>query len=409
MNTESLNHSSLNTQSLNSSLLEEKYLELQTILDLNNLSINNDKNKGKNTDEKGNGNKANTIYEEDISNCKTKNDTNKQLPQQFPHLINNYTNNISQHLVYNQNPNMYVYPIMTPLVYVPQYYQTNIPSNYNNYLLTQDKDKKNEEINFYLNSSLDSIVKKLKSIDYKIDFVSKMNLIQIKYLFYKLIPSFKDLLVDINGNYFCQLLFTQIDKEERIKLWKIIKNDLIYFSCHQYSTHCIQKLIELSSCSSDEEQKLISKVFNKKFLELIEDSKGNHVAQKLILHIKYQNKQQLVNQLFSNMDYLICDNKGVCLVKQYVLSLVEESREYRSELYSLIENNIFKYILHKSGHYFILHLIDNWKVKELYQLFKLIEKNFMYFSIKLYSSRVVEKCISHIDNVGIFKLCIYLL
>jgi len=108
----------------------------------------------------------------------------------------------------------------------------------------------------------------------------------------------------------------------------------------------------------------------------------------------------LISQLFSNIDYLICDNKGVCLVKQYAQSLVDESREYRLEFYSLIENNIFKYILHKSGHYLILHLIENWKAKELYQLFKLIEKNFIYFSLKLYSSRVVEKCISQIKKVS---------
>lgn len=266
-----------------------------------------------------------------------------------------------------------------------------------------ENNQKNQKVTELLSSQAPaSIILKLKSIQQIKPILDLFKPNEIILLFSKLLSDFKKIMTDYFGNYFCQEYFNYLGKKERLKIWKLLdKNEILYYSTNEYSNHCLQKLVSLASDSDDQEQKKICDIYYIHFKDLINDSKGTHILQKIILNFKFHNKLSLINLLNDNIEDLACNSKGVCLVKQYMASLTNEKSCLRINFVNLISDSLMKYMTDKYGHYLILHMIEKWTEKDMDPIILFIKKNLPALSKNIYSSRIVDKCLITYKEVSI--------
>ena len=81
---------------------------------------------------------------------------------------------------------------------------------------------------------------------------------EIDYIINQLKGTFREIMKDKNGNYFCKDLFKECNQEQRIKILSELYQTLSEDCINNYSCHPIQALIEKASL----EYKLILHSFN---------------------------------------------------------------------------------------------------------------------------------------------------
>ena len=101
----------------------------------------------------------------------------------------------------------------------------------------------------------------------------------------ELAGSFRLVIKNKNGNYFCSDLIKNCNKDQRIKILKELSNTMSLDCVDEFGTHTIQKLIEYAS--GEEEYNLLLSSFNNpgSIVMNAKDQNGTYVIQKLIVHI----------------------------------------------------------------------------------------------------------------------------
>ena len=109
--------------------------------------------------------------------------------------------------------------------------------------------------------------------------------------------NFRLVITNKNGNYFCSDLLKVCDQSQRIEILKELSPFISEDCSHEFGTHPIQHLIELSS--SEEEYKLLLASFNdyNKVLLASLNQNGSFVIQKLIVNIPEKVRLKF-NQIF---------------------------------------------------------------------------------------------------------------
>ena len=107
----------------------------------------------------------------------------------------------------------------------------------------------------------------------------------IDYIINQLKGIFRDVIKDKNGNYFCNDLFKECTKEQRIVILNELYQSLSEDCLNNYACHPIQTLIDRASCEL--EYKLILTTFNdyNKLLFASLDPNGAYTIQKIIERI----------------------------------------------------------------------------------------------------------------------------
>lgn len=193
------------------------------------------------------------------------------------------------------------------------------------------------------------------------------------------------------GNYLSQIFLNYISKTQRMMIWKTISTNIDLYSKNKYSSHCIQKLILLSSLSDSDEQKRISLIFADKLSLLINDKMSIHVISKILVSFHYKSKLLIIKYLYKNFLELCLNSKGVCLIKSFSFSLINESEMIKMKFIKKVEGNLLKLINHKYAHYLILFLIDKWKNDDIKIINTFVVEHEKELANNLYSSRVKLK------------------
>lgn len=193
------------------------------------------------------------------------------------------------------------------------------------------------------------------------------------------------------GNYISQIFLNYISKTQRMIIWNTISTSIDLYSKNKYSSHCIQKLILLSSLSDSDEQKRISLIFVDKLNLLINDKMSIHVISKILVSFQYKSKIFIIKYLYKNFLDLCLHSKGVCLIKSFAFSLINESEMIKMKFIKKVEANLSKLINHKYAHYLILFLIDKWTKNDIQGIYNFVIEREKELANSLYSSRVKLK------------------
>jgi len=206
---------------------------------------------------------------------------------------------------------------------------------------------------------------------------------------------FRTVIMNKNGNYFCSDLLKVCTQEQRIEILKELSPFISEDCTHEFGTHPIQNLIELSS--SEEEYKLLLFSFNdyNKVLLASLNQNGSFVIQKLIVNIPEKIRIQF-NQIFVQFICILSrDMYGLCAVKKFIGYTRNEL--IVKQIFNTIIKNFVSISSNQYGNYLIQYLLEKWwKTPEGVYLKKIIVSKFQILSGNHYSSYICRL---------FFKLC----
>ena len=205
----------------------------------------------------------------------------------------------------------------------------------------------------------------------------------------QLLGTYRLVIKNKNGNYFCSDLIKKCNKEQRIKILKELSMTISQDCIDEYASHVIQKLIEYAS--GEEEYNLILFSFNN-FNNIILSSmnkNGSFVIQKIIVIIPEKFRMKF-NLIFVNFILLLSkDVYGIGAVKKFIAYTQKES--IRKQFLNTIFNNIVNISSNQYGNYLIQYLLEKlWKTSEGVYLKKLIFSKFLILASNYYSSFICD-------------------
>ena len=207
--------------------------------------------------------------------------------------------------------------------------------------------------------------------------------------------NFREIIKNRNGNYFCSDLLKVCNQEQRLKILTELSPFISEDCTHEFGTHPIQHLIELSS--SEEEYKLLLASFNdfNKVLLASLSQNGSFVIQKLIVNIPEKTRFQF-NQIFVQFICILSrDMYGLCAVKKFIGYTKNEL--IVKQVFNTIIKNFVSIASNQYGNYLIQYLLEKWwKTPEGVYLKKIIASKFQILSGNHFSSYICRL---------FFKLC----
>ena len=201
--------------------------------------------------------------------------------------------------------------------------------------------------------------------------------------------TFKEIIKNKNGNYFCSDLLKVCDKKQRILILKEICDTICEDCVDEYGTHPIQTLIELSEC--EEEYKLILSSFkdSNKVLTSSLNQNGSFVIQKIIVHIPERYRMEFNFMFIKYLSILSMDMYGICTTKKFIGYTKNELLV--KQILNIILTNFVNISGNQYGNYLIQYLLEYWwKTNEGVFLKKMCISKFHILAANHFSSYICD-------------------
>ena len=201
--------------------------------------------------------------------------------------------------------------------------------------------------------------------------------------------TFKEIIKNKNGNYFCSDLLKVCDKKQRILILKEICDTICEDCVDEYGTHPIQTLIELSEC--EEEYKLILSYFkdSNKVLTSSLNQNGSFVIQKIIVHIPERYRMEFNFMFIKYLSILSMDMYGICTTKKFIGYTKNELLV--KQILNIILTNFVNISGNQYGNYLIQYLLEYWwKTNEGVFLKKMCISKFHILAANHFSSYICD-------------------
>ena len=213
----------------------------------------------------------------------------------------------------------------------------------------------------------------------------------IDLLIEKIKTSFKIIMCDIYGNYFCQKLYTISSFEQRLLILDSIKDCFIFISKSKSGSHAAQSLIE-QAATSDEKNKIMNFMKNHE-LEMALDTEGTHVLQKIIQIFPEVDRQSLTDILCrsDNVNLLCKDLKGISVIKRLICFNKEETNKIK--LVDALYDNCLEIVKTSSGSYILQFLLEEWGLEIGIKLIFFSIYNFEIFATQKHGANFMNKII----------------
>ena len=212
---------------------------------------------------------------------------------------------------------------------------------------------------------------------------------KILYIIDELKGTFRLIIKNKNGNYFCSNLIKICDKNNRLKILTELSDTFNEDCMDEFGTYPIQNLIEYAS--SEDEFKLLLKSFNDadKILMPSLNRLGNFVIQKLIRHIPEQLRTEFNLIIVQLVSILSRDTYGSYVIKKFISYTKNE--QIQKQILNLIMNDFINLSINKNGNYVIQHLLEKWwNNKKGENLKKLISSKYQILNKNIYSSYICD-------------------
>ena len=211
----------------------------------------------------------------------------------------------------------------------------------------------------------------------------------INIIIKELSGSFRDIIRNKNGNYFCSDLFKVCDKNQRILILKELSNTISDDCVDEFGTHSIQTLVELAKC--EEEYKLILSSFNDydKVLTASLNQNGSFVILKIIVNIPEGYRMEFNLKFIKFLCILSLYMYGVCAVKKFIG--YSKNELLIKQILKIILTNFVNISENQYGNYLIQYILEHWwNTQEGTSLKKICISNFYKLAENHFSSYICE-------------------
>jgi hypothetical protein len=118
----------------------------------------------------------------------------------------------------------------------------------------------------------------------------------------------------------------------------------------------MQSLMELVNMPEEESVVMEAVKETKDIIRLSLDVSGTHVMQKILAAIKEENRPNINNIVLNNLERLVLDSNGVCVIKKFINS--NENEGLKKIILQKIENNCLEILQNPFGNYIIQHIFE---------------------------------------------------
>ena len=220
--------------------------------------------------------------------------------------------------------------------------------------------------------------------------IKEMKQSELDSLLNELKGNFFCLMLDKNGNYLCSDIFKQCTHLQRRNIIYEIYNHISDIAIHEYGTHSIQTLIELTS-TQEEANLLCSALCDEYTMQKVAlHQRGAYVIQKMVSIIPEDIRINFNLYLLKVVHLLSVDVFGVCTVKQFAMYTKRENTI--AQLLNVVYQHFYTIAKNQYGNYLIQFLLKIWwNRNEMFAFKILIERSFYELAIDEYASHVVTK------------------
>ena len=348
-----------------------------------------------------------------------KNSKNFVLKNVFFNKYSSFSNKInSEKLIENSN---FVQPI-------------NIFNNENNFLIYEPNENFEYFINYYNNNLLSNFYIQnnnnifLKFFEQRILQLSPFLLIDqngsrflqnklrsdIKFCNEKFFPNLLKIykenkinktICDQFGNYLFQAMIENLTHKNLLKFLNVISKNFYEISINNFGTRVIQRLINKIS----KNEKLLNefnRIFYREINILILTSHGNHIIQKYIDEVKFNEKNVIFKYLLNNFNKISTNKFGCCTIQK---CLINNDKNVKTKFLNLIYENINFLLSNQYGKFIFQFMIKNETNEIKINLIKKILPDLMTICKTKYSSNIIEKCLEinckEIHIIILNKIC----
>lgn len=201
-------------------------------------------------------------------------------------------------------------------------------------------------------------------------------------------PHIVELMTDPFGNYLCQKLVEHCNEKQKTAIIGAVSTALVKISMNMHGTRAVQKLIECLTAPV-QVAKVIEALRNH-VVGLIKDLNGNHVIQRCLQKMSYQDKHFIYEAVAPRcMD--VATHKHGCCVLQRCIDYANEDQ--KMILVREVIANALELVQNAFGNYVVQYILDlgNDDVNSL--IIGEFLGNIIILSQNKFSSNVIEKCL----------------
>ena len=199
---------------------------------------------------------------------------------------------------------------------------------------------------------------------------------------------------DSFGNYVIQTILHDGDKEKINKIFDIIKNNVFDLSYHRFGCRVLQTLIEISGNTDKDKIKIILRKLENLY-GLFVDQNGNHVIQKIIDKLNFEEINDIYNEVIKYANNLICDIYGTRIIQSVLKKCNEEQgKKIIEKILKVDKDKFIDLCKDKYANYTLQFILENFKSGIEYFLSK-IKGNIYIFSLDKCASNIVEKLLEY--------------
>jgi hypothetical protein len=212
-------------------------------------------------------------------------------------------------------------------------------------------------------------------------------------LFREIQPNALQLMTDVFGNYVIQKFFEHGDQNQKKILANKMKGRVLDLSLQMYGCRVVQKSLEHIL---NDQQALLIRELDKDVLRCVKDQNGNHVIQKAIERCDADDISFIFQAFTGQIQHLSIHTYG-CRVIQRCLENCEDAtrRTILAELHECMPHLIGD----SFGNYVAQHVVEYGFLPDRQRVLELVLKGLESYSKHKFASNVVEKCLTHSDEV----------
>uniref|UniRef100_A0A7S4IEM7 PUM-HD domain-containing protein n=1 Tax=Vannella robusta TaxID=1487602 RepID=A0A7S4IEM7_9EUKA len=202
-----------------------------------------------------------------------------------------------------------------------------------------------------------------------------------------------ELMTDPFGNYLCQKLIEHCSQQQQLLIVQKVAPHLVSISKNMHGTRAVQKMIECL-CTPPQVQLVVNSL-RSSVVPLIKDLNGNHVIQRCLHELSYQNKQFVYDAVAANCVEVATHRHGCCVMQRCIDSASEEQK---LQLVKHISSNVLYLVQDQFGNYVVQYVLDLPFATVKVDLIQEFLGSLSRLSTQKFSSNVIEKCLRVADD-----------
>jgi len=194
------------------------------------------------------------------------------------------------------------------------------------------------------------------------------------------------------GNYLCSAAFQACSVAQRLRMLEVAAGHFCEIAADRRGTHSLQALISLI-CTEDE-QNLLAWTLRMHLKELSSDANGSSVVQRALLSFRAEHVDAFLSEVAKHLPAIAHRPHGIRILKKCI-SLSRPGSRSRGLLLQEFRRSAWELVSGPCSNYAVQHALEEWGGAECWPVTEALRGRLVEFSLKKFSSNVVEHMLKH--------------